>query len=285
MKKILLTLMCLAFDLLADISFEELEKVCAEFAWKFESQHRLPLSRAIIDVPQKHVLLVGKDAQCFRSNVDAIDVDNHIEAILFSEDEPYDSVIMKSYNEEGYIPSDDWKMIDPKLLMTSIRRDTNDDNKKRRDYGGWDGIEIKGWLQEPTRDPVSNTIFWAIEAVQGGESIVNAVALKLSRHGYEQFIWVTSRPYYTSLGGELDIALKSFSFPYGERYEDYSIGDKTANYGIAGLVTTLTGARVAFGVGGIFLLLKQYFGIALAIGIGIAYACRFLVTKRAVHHA
>lgn len=277
--------MYLAFGLHADTSIEELEKICSEFEWKFESQHRLPLSHALIHVPKDHALLIGKDAQCFRCNVDAIDIDDHIEAILFSEKEPYDSVIIKSYNEEGYIPSDDWKIIDPKLLMTSIRKDTDKDNRKRLDQGVSDRIEIKGWLQEPTRDPLTNTIYWAIEAMQGDESIVNAVALKLSRHGYEQFIWVTSKPYYISLGGELEIALKAFSFPHGGRYEDYCYGDKTANYGIASLVTTLTGAQVAFGVTSMCFIFKKYVGIFVALGIGIIYCYWSFVNRRAVHHA
>ena len=64
--------------------------------------------------------------------------------------------------------------------------------------------------------------------------------------------------------------LESFSFPVGGRYSDFRDGDKVAEYGIAGLVASVLGAKFAAKVG-LFaaepVLLKK-FGVFIVIGAG-----------------
>ena len=74
--------------------------------------------------------------------------------------------------------------------------------------------------------------------------IVNSVAIKLGRHGYEKFTWVTAKETYVAKGGMLDRIVAAQSFNQGARYQDYVTGDKLAGYGIAALVGTVAGATL-----------------------------------------
>ncbi|KAF3361526.1 Uncharacterized protein PHSC3_001901 [Chlamydiales bacterium STE3] len=279
MRKIFI-LLTLIYSLVlhAEITTREIEEACEEMDWFFEGRQKLPFSHSLITVPDGHVLLVGKQAQQFRSLMDAMEVDDAVEGILFAQNEPYDSVIIKSYHEEGYISCKDWKEIDANALMATICSDTEECNKQRRLRENEEQIEIVRWLKEPTRDDKTYTIHWAIEAKQGNEQIVNSVALKLSRYGYELFVWVTSKEHYTSSGGELEIALKAHHFSPGNRYEDYTYGDKIATYGIAGLVIKITGAKVAtfHSLSWTLVSVKIIFSVIFALSLwGLYSLCNF----------
>lgn len=267
----------------ADISMEEFDHACSEMKWIQEGSHELPQSHSEIRLPEEHILLIGADAIRYRNLIDCIAMDDSIEGVVFSNYEPYDSVILKSYHEEGYISSDDWREMQPKALMEAIKLNTEEANRQRLDQGLEERVEVVGWLKEPTRDSQTNTIYWAIEATQGTEHIVNAVALKLGRYGYEEFTWITPIASYRPVGGELDLILKSHQFKVGDRYEDHTSGDKVASYGIAGLVAAVTGAKVAqaLGFGGLFLLFKKFASFAIAGCVGIFYsALRFFKRRR-----
>jgi uncharacterized membrane-anchored protein len=70
----------------------------------------------------------------------------------------------------------------------------------------------------------------------------------LARDGFERLIWVGAK----KDAGENDllkVAQASFAFPMGSRYGDFQAGDKVAEYGIAGLVASVLGAKVAAKLG------------------------------------
>lgn len=277
-------LLLLVFGTLhADISMEEFDQACSEMKWIQEGCHELPQSHSEILLPDEHILLIGEDAIRYRNLIDCIAMDDSIEGVVFSNYEPYDSVILKSYHEEGYISSDDWREMQPQALMEAIKLNTEEANRQRLDLGLEERVEVIGWLKEPTRDSQTNTIYWAIEAAQGQERIVNSVALKLGRYGYEEFTWITPISCYRPDGGELELILKSHKFKPGDRYEDHAQGDKVAAYGIAGLVAAVTGAKVvqALGFGGLLLLIKKFASVVIAACVGIFYSVlRFFRRRR-----
>ena len=90
--------------------------------------------------------------------------------------------------------------------------------------------------------------------------IVNSIALRLGRKGYEQLNWITDRSNYVPVGGQLDIMLRAHSFDPGYQYSDHSPGDKTALYGIAGLVAVVAGAKAvkAGAAVGLAVVLKKF---------------------------
>ena len=267
----------------ADLSMEEFDHACSKLKWLQEGHHELPQSGSELAIPEDHILLTGKDAILYRNLIDCIAIDGSIEAVLFSKHEPYDSVIFKSYHQEGYIPSNDWAEMNDKALMAAIMENTEEANCQRQEQGIEERIEVLGWLKAPEYNPKTNTVYWAIEASQGSDRIANSVALKLSRHGYEQLTWVTPKVFYKAKGGELDLALHAHQFPMGDRYEDYVSSDKMAPYGIAGLVASVAGAKVAQDkeISSVFLLIKKFAGFIAAACIVLFYsAVKFLKQKK-----
>jgi uncharacterized membrane-anchored protein len=181
-----------------------------------------------------------------------------------------DEVVFRSTND-GYVSVDDWSEVQPSSMLTSISENTEEANRERRRQG-MEEIHVLGWLQEPTLDRQTNTVYWALEGTTPRGRIVNSIALRLGRKGYEQLNWITDRSNYVPVGGQLDIMLRAHSFDPGYQYSDHSPGDKTALYGIAGLVAVVAGAKAvkAGAAVGLAVVLKK-FGAILLGALAIAF--------------
>jgi uncharacterized membrane-anchored protein len=173
-----------------------------------------------------------------------------------------------SFNEEGHISVEDWSEIDPAAMLKEISDKTEQSNLERRKNGS-NRLHVTGWLQQPTLDRVTNTVYWTFGA-RGDDNIelINSVALRLGRTGFEKLVWITDKPHFIPAGGggELDVMLRAHNFDPGHRYADFTTGDKVAAYGVAGLVASVAGvklAKVAAAAGGLILLKK--FGAILLL--------------------
>jgi uncharacterized membrane-anchored protein len=114
---------------------------------------------------------------------------------------------------------------------------------------------------------------WAFEATDEREGpIVNSIALVLGRDGFEKLTWIG--PKSAVRDGLLKIAEASFNFPSGGRYTDHQSGDKVAEYGIAGLVAAVLGAKVAakFGLLAALVIFAKKFGVILVVALGAFFA-------------
>ena len=209
--------------------------------WHFTGTCKLPASHSTLSIPESYMAVTGNDAAKFSTlcennpeNVEAIIVNNSFEHMIVFQN-----------HEEGYVTIDDWKNLDPTEMLESIIEATEKANQTRRQNGT--GLHVLGWLQEPTLDRNTNTIYWAIEAKSDAESehAFNSTAIRLGRKGYERVVWVGSLPEYKVFGGELDVMLRAHSFDPGYRYKDYTTGDKVAAYGITTLVAATAGAKIA----------------------------------------
>jgi uncharacterized membrane-anchored protein len=183
-------------------------------------------------------------------------------------DEGINNVVFFSNNAEGYISISDWEDLDSAELLNAVRENTESANSERK-KNGFDQMHIVGWVQEPTFDRNTNTVYWAIEhqVENSEENGFNSVALRLGRNGYEKLIWIGEMSAYKASGGELDVMLKAHQFDPGYAYSDYVSGDALAGYGIASLVAATAGAKVI--KAGIFgILFKKIVGFVFA---GFAY--------------
>jgi uncharacterized membrane-anchored protein len=86
--------------------------------------------------------------------------------------------------------------------------------------------------------------------------VVNNVALKLGRYGYEHIVLIAdaSNP---QAGMEFAQAVGAHRFDDGDRYVDHAGGDRAAEYGVAGLVAGVLGVK----------LLKAGFLIGLLVAL------------------
>lgn len=257
-------------------AFKCLQAQC-ELDWKTEGRHQLPLSNSTISIPNGYALVTGSDAVAFYT-IEGEPVNEGLEGYV-CERKNFDNPVLFQNDKVGYISLDDWEEIDAKDLLDGIVQNTEKANMERIKRGLAE-VHVKGWIQEPTLNRNTHTVYWAIEANSGeDENFVNSVALRLGREGYETLTWITSLSSYIPFGGHLDTMLGAHSFDPGYRYEDYKAGDKLAEYGIATLVAASLGGKLLKG-GGIALILKKFGGLLFAGITAAFYKFRNLFTRK-----
>ena len=187
------------------------------------------------------------------------------EAVLY--DDASDVFVVFEFFDDGYVTDEDWADIDADALLESVREGSESQNEERAKHG-IAPMTVTGWRDRPQYDAASNTVRWAIEFDEDGSVTVNAIALKLSRYGYEQLTWVGSGEQYDTMGGLLVTALDNHAFNESYRYADYQDGDKVAAYGLGALVAAVAGAKLGKGilVALLLFLKKGWILVVLAIG-------------------
>lgn len=257
---------------------EAFDKALSELDWKYSGSHKFPSSNSSLSVPEDFALIMGDDAKKLRVLCD-MDDDEVIEAILL--DTYFNEWIYFSNIKEGYVSLDEWEDIDSKNLLETISDNTEKANIERRKKGKSE-LHVVGWLQEPYLDRDSSTVFWILEAKrQEGdveELIINSVALKLCRNGYERIVWASDKESFISYGGVLDKVLKGYSFDPGYCYQDYTPGDKVAEYGIAALVAATVGGNILKS-SGLLLILKKWAAIILAGSAALFYKLKKIIRR------
>lgn len=233
--------------------------------WKVVGTYKLSKSHSSLSVPEEHLALIGLDAQkldCLNGNEE----DFALEAVTLGGSEFTETVYFHNYNE-GNVSINDWSDVNSKQMIASISENTEKSNKIRVEKGFEGRLHVVGWIQEPTLDKNTNTVFWSIECKSDGENehSFNSIALRLGRTGYEKLTWVGSLSQYKAFGGELDVMLRAHSFDPGYRYTDYTPGDKVATYGVATLVAATLGAKIVKTTG--FLLIFKKFGVFFVAAI------------------
>ncbi|HEV2547815.1 MAG TPA: DUF2167 domain-containing protein [Stellaceae bacterium] len=251
----------------AQMTPEQRREEVGKIPWVRNGSHKLGESSSTISIPPDHVAAFAADAVRFESLVGNGGLAaKHVEAVVVNRRN--EQVIFQSFNDEGYVTLDDWKDVDAAAMLATIKENTEKGNAERA-RNGFAQVRVKDWLQQPTLDRDSNTVRWAIVADDGSTPIVNAVALRLGRRGFEKLTWVGDAGAYAAVGGELDLMLRSHAFDPGSRYADYVTGDKVAAYGVGALVATMVGAKLAK-VGlfaGLLVLLKK-FGVFAVVALG-----------------
>lgn len=236
-------------------------KAWSELNWKMKGTYNLPVSNSTIDLRDGYALLIGDDIKALNA------LGNHVgdqldEAYVIKLDDSENSILFQNINT-GYVSVDDWTEIDAKTLLKETSENTEKGNIERKKNGN-SQLHVVGWLQEPSLNKETNTVYWIIEAeVEGCENIVNSVAIKLGRESYENIVWVCPKSSYVASPDYLSKMLEAHHFDSGYRYEDYTIGDRIAEYGIAGLVGASIGGKLIKATG-LLIFLKKFAGFIFA---------------------
>jgi uncharacterized membrane-anchored protein len=246
---------------------QQLTEAILSLHWLDGGKQKLPASNSTLALPGGYKAVLGEDARRFYLLMGNPSADG-VEAVALSPSFEDEVVFLSA--TDGYVSVDDWGEVQPSSMLAWISENTEKENKERRRQGE-EEIHVIGWLQEPTLDRQTNTVYWALEGTTPAGRIVNSIALRLGRKGYEELNWITERSNYVSVGGQLDIMLRAHSFDPGYRYSDRAPGDKTALYGIAGLVAAVAGAKAVKAAAGVGLaVLLKKFGVILFGALAMA---------------
>jgi uncharacterized membrane-anchored protein len=235
--------------------------------WREGELLELPSSRGTLKTPKGFDQLLGQNAVSLYEILNGVEAPRGTEAAIYDKKSTA-IVFFQNISGGGFVRLDDWDQVDADAMLKSVSEKTEAANAKRKEVG-ISPIHVEKWLERPHLNRATNTVRWAFELTEdGSEPLVNSVALVLGRDGFEKLVW--AGPKSALNDGLLNIALESFSFPVGGRYADYKDGDKVAEYGIAGLVASVLGAKFAAKVGlfaALAVLLKK-FGVFIVIGAG-----------------
>ncbi len=167
--------------------------------------------------------------------------------------------VVFDFQSMGYVKDDDKDDLDSKGILSSIKQGTEASNEMRRERG-WPEMHIKGWQIEPFYDEETNNLTWSIIGVSDDGESINHSTRMLGRRGVMRANLVAGPEEIDGAVESFNEMLAEFTFTPGNKYSEFTRGDKIAEYGLAGLV--VGGAGVALVKTG----LLQKFGKLIVVG-------------------
>jgi uncharacterized membrane-anchored protein len=169
------------------------------------------------------------------------------------------------FEEVGYVKDDEKEDLDAEAMMESMLEGQKAANEQRR-AKGFDTLSITGWTMEPKYNERTNNLEWAV-ALQSGDGTKNTNfnTRLLGRRGVMKVTLVCSPEVLEATIPAYQELLEGFSFQQGQRYAEFTKGDKIAAYGLTGLVVG-GGAAVLAKTGLLKKLLKPILLGLVALG-------------------
>jgi uncharacterized membrane-anchored protein len=175
------------------------------------------------------------------------------------------------FDDVGYVKDDEKDSLDEAALLTSIKDGTAAGNQERIKRG-WPTMTILGWETPPRYNDITHNLKWAIRAQSDGAPVVNHNTRVLGRGGVMEVTLVTDPTTLAATLPKFKTMLEGFQFKQGHKYAEFRAGDKTAAYGLTGLIVgggtaalVKTGAFkwlwkvIAAGAAGVAALAKKLF--------------------------
>ncbi|MFC4425699.1 DUF2167 domain-containing protein [Deinococcus navajonensis] len=179
--------------------------------------------------------------------------------------------IVLTESADGHVSDDDAASLNYVQLMKDMQAGTEENNSARKD-AGYEPVHLIGWAETPHYDPAAHKIFWAKELAfgEGGaasDHTLNYAVRVLGRDNVMELNAVASMGQLPQVKRDMQAVLGQVTFNAGHRYEDYRAGtDRTAAYGVAGLLGVVAAKKVGLLAGGLLLLKKGWVLLLAALG-------------------
>jgi uncharacterized membrane-anchored protein len=166
-----------------------------------------------------------------------------------------------TYEDTGYVSDKDAAYQDYDEVLSDMRDGAEERNEERRKQG-FSAVQIVGWAQPPSYDARDHSLVWArqlkFDGSKGPDSLNYDVRL-LGRRGVLSLNMVSDMAHLAEVRAAAAEFGRAARFDKGETYADYNAStDKTAEYGLAGLVAAGVGVAAA----------KKLGLLAIALGFG-----------------
>jgi uncharacterized membrane-anchored protein len=156
--------------------------------------------------------------------------------------------IVITYEEDGYVNDEDARTLDYDKMLTEMQEQTSSANEVR-EKEGFEPITLIGWAEPPHYDVKAHKLYWAKELKFGsspGHTLNYSIRI-LGRRGVLVLNAVSGIDQLDAVKGKTPDVLTAVEFNDGHRYADFLPGtDKTAAYGIGGLILGATAAKAGF---------------------------------------
>jgi uncharacterized membrane-anchored protein len=195
-------------------------------------------SIAQIDIPEGFQFVGKPDAGRFMELIENPSDGSELGLMLHADEGWF---VVFEFSDDGYVKDDD-RDFDADGILSSIKSGTEAANKIRRERG-WGTMSIVGWHQAPFYDSKTNNLTWSIKGASDDGETINHSTRLLGRRGVMKVALVASPDQMGTALPEFNNTLSQFAFTPGNRYSEFTRGDKIAEYGLAGLIAG--GAGVA----------------------------------------
>ncbi|MDH5457840.1 MAG: DUF2167 domain-containing protein [Nitrospinota bacterium] len=209
--------------------------------WKYElKSYSLEQSNSTFHLAKGYSLLMGDAARHYNQAIQGAEENSNTEALVFNHNTGVQLIF--NYHPDGYVSLEDWGKLNADVLMQEISDNAKKINAERAKHNILP-LSIGDWLQKPRLNQDNHSVSWVFDVVDGEETKVNAVTIKLGRDGYEKITWVSSFDNYLKSMDAMPFLVDQYKFNEGHRYTDYSVGDHVAALGIANLVAITAGGN------------------------------------------
>jgi uncharacterized membrane-anchored protein len=168
------------------------------------------------------------------------------------------------FSDVGYVKDDEKDSLDANALLDSIKEATAAGNKERMSRG-WPTMTIQGWETPPRYNDLTHNLEWAIRAQSEGESVINHNTRLLGRGGVMEVTLVVDPALLQETMPKFKAMLEGFEYKQGHKYAEWRAGDKTAAYGLTGLIVG-GGTAALVKTGAFKWIWKGLVAVAIAIG-------------------
>lgn len=168
------------------------------------------------------------------------------------------------FSDVGYVKDDEKDSLDAEALLSSIKDATAAGNQERMKRG-WPTMTIVGWETPPRYNELSHNLEWAIRAQSEGEPVINHNTRLLGRGGVMEVTLVVDPSLLQETMPKFKAMLAGFDYKQGHKYAEFRAGDRTAAYGLTGLIVG-GGTAALVKTGAFKWIWKALVAAALAIG-------------------
>ncbi len=147
------------------------------------------------------------------------------------------------FDDIGFIKDAASEKLDAKEMWESLLEGQEEGNKARQEKG-WPIMEILAWAREPFYNPETQRLEWGTRLRSEGKEFVNYHSRILGRKGIMRVTLVCNPGELAEVLVDSTEALKKFEFKAGNRYAEWTQGDKVAAIGLAGLVVGAAGVKM-----------------------------------------
>ncbi len=196
---------------------------------------------ASIQVPEGYVFLSAADTRTFMEINENPASGNELGLIMpASEDGPHWFAVFE-FHDSGYVKDDEKDALDADAILANLREGNESANTVRRERG-WLTLEIVGWETPPHYDDRTQNLTWAIRGRSSGGVVINHSTRLLGRRGYTTVDLVLDPEALPASLPRFEAILGSFGYEQGQRYAEFTAGDKIATYGLTALIAGGVGA-------------------------------------------
>ncbi|MES2445012.1 MAG: DUF2167 domain-containing protein [Pseudomonadota bacterium] len=246
---------------------------------------RIPAAKAVLHLGDRYYFLPAGEAkqvltEVWRNPPDAV---QDVLGLVLSKDATiFDNVwgAVITYHASGYVQDKDAQQQDYSKVLADMQSGDAADNERRK-AAGYPTMSLIGWAQPPSYNQADHSLIWAREIAMEGEPDhgLNYDVRLLGREGVLSLNMVSSMPALADVRGAAQAFGKAVTFEPGATYADYNAStDKTAEYGLAGLVAGGAAVAVASKLGILALILK--FAKLIIIGVLAFGAAAFAVVRK-----